>query len=109
DQGKRLLLAVGLALAFMLVWNKFWGPKDDDKKPDAGSAAGSAIVAGPVAPGSPVGQSIEPMTPSAGTSMVEAPRGPVQKIVMPFAGKFTATFSSYGGALVSFKLADPRY
>jgi YidC/Oxa1 family membrane protein insertase len=39
----------------------------------------------------------------------EAQRGPEQKIVLRFADKFTATFSNYGGALVSFKLADPRY
>ena len=109
DQGKRLLLAVALALGFMLVWNKFWGPKEDDqKKPTAGS--GSAVVAGPVAPKSSVGVSSEPAAASPTTmGSAEAPRGPEQKIVLPFKDKFTATFSSYGGALVSFKLADPRY
>ncbi|MBA3460974.1 MAG: membrane protein insertase YidC [Deltaproteobacteria bacterium] len=106
DQGKRLLLAVALALGFMLVWNKFWGPKEEDPKPEAGS--GSAAVAGPVAPASEVGKSTEP-SPASPSSTAEAPRGAEQKIVMAFAGKFTATFSSYGGALVSFKLADPRF
>src|SRR4051812_44152651 len=108
DQGKRLLLAVALALAFMLVWNKFWGPKEDDKKPPA-AGSGSAVVVGPVAPPSPVGHSLEPTAPKAGgPTMGEAPRGPEQKLSFKFP-RFTATFSSYGGALVSYKLADPRY
>src|SRR3954465_14703798 len=113
DQGKRLLLAVGAALAFMLVWNMFWGPKKDDQKADdAKGSAGSAVVAAttnaPVAPKSPVGRTIEP-APAAGTSIsAEAPRGPEQTVALKFP-KFTATFSSYGGTLVSWKLSDPRF
>jgi YidC/Oxa1 family membrane protein insertase len=111
DQGKRLLLAVALALGVMLVWQMVFSKKEDPK-PDAGS--GSAMsgsgVAAPVAPPTPVGISIEPMAPgSHSPTMAEAPRGPEQKIAVTFKDKFTATFSSYGGALVSWKLADPRY
>ena len=113
DQGKRLLLAVGLALAFMLAWNMFLGKKDDPNAGSgsgSGSATGSAAVGAPVAPPTPVGVSIEP--PAAGASagaMAEAPRGPEQKLQLAFPGKFAATFSNYGGSLVSWKLADPRY
>lgn len=109
DQGKRLLLAVGIALAFMLAWNMFFGPKKDDKKETDGSAqTGSAAQPASVAPTSPVGVSIEPPAPATGTTMAEAPRGPEQKIALKFP-RFTATFSNYGGALVSWKLADPRF
>ncbi len=109
DQGKRLLLAVALALGVMLVWNMVFSKKEDPK-PAVGSGSGSAIVGAPVAPPSPVGQSTEAPAPAAaGPSMAEAPRGPEQKIALAFPDKFTATFSSYGGALVSWKLADPRY
>ncbi len=112
DQGKRLLLAVGLALAFMLAWNMFFSKKDEPK-PDQGSgSAGSAIVGAPVAPPSVVGQSLEAPSPAPGgrsDTMSESPRGAEQKIALTFPNQFTATFSSYGGALVSWKLADPRY
>ncbi len=112
DQGKRLLLAVALALGVMLVWQMVFSKKEDPK-PTTGSgssaAVGSGGVAASVAPPTPVGISIEPMAPgSSSTTMAEAPRGPEQKIALPFE-RFTATFSSYGGALVSWKLADPRY
>ncbi|MBL9015348.1 MAG: membrane protein insertase YidC [Myxococcales bacterium] len=105
DQGKRLLLAVVVALAFMLVWNRFFGPKPDDKPAD-GSGAN---IAAPVAPRSVVGSSTEAPTGGKTPALAEAPRSPEQKISLAFPGKFTATFSSYNGALVSFKLADPRY
>ncbi len=110
DQGKRLLLAVGLALAFMLAWNMFFSKKEEPKPAQTSGSGGSAIVGAPVAPPSTVGRSIEP--PAAGAaspSIAEAPRGPEEKIALAFPNKFTATFSSYGGALVSWKLADPRY
>jgi YidC/Oxa1 family membrane protein insertase len=109
DQGKRLLLAVALALGVMLVWQMVFSKKEEPK-PDAGSASGGSAVAAPVAPPTPVGISIEPMAPGThATTMAEAPRGPEQKIAITFKDKFTATFSSYGGALVSWKLADGRY
>ena len=111
DQGKRLLLAVALALGVMLVWQMVFSKKEDPK-PTAGSGAttGSGAVAAPMAPPTPVGVSTEPMAPGAQSpTMAEVPRGPEQRIALTFKDKFTATFSSYGGALVSWKLADPRY
>lgn len=107
DQGKRLLLAVALALGVMLVWQMVFSKKEEPK-PTTGSGSGAAVVAD-VAPPTPVGISIEPMAPGAHATMAEAPRGPEQKIQIEFKDKFTATFSSYGGALVSWKLADHRY
>jgi YidC/Oxa1 family membrane protein insertase len=99
DQGKRLLLAVALALGVMLLWNFIFPPKKEPTKPVAtetgsGSNAGSATAptpSGPVAP-----------------AEIEAPRGAETRIVLAYP-HFTATFSSYGGNLVSYKLADHRY
>jgi YidC/Oxa1 family membrane protein insertase len=98
-QGKRLLLAVGLALAVMMVFQLIWRPKDADKKKQDGS--GSAQVTQPVA-----GQLPAPAPKIATTP--EAPRGPEEKIVLEFP-KLKATFSSYGGALVSWQLLDEKY
>lgn len=107
DQGKRLLLAVALALGVMLVWQMVFSKKEEPK-PGAGSGSGSAVVS-EIAPPTSVGVSIEPPAAGGPSTMVEAPRGPEEKITLEYKDKFKATFSSYGGALVSWKLADPRY
>ena len=127
-QGKRLLLAVALALGVMLVWNMLFPAKKDDtaQKSAAGSghalvpaapqiggpAAGPAVTATPTATtgsGDAGSGSSAPAPAAATTPVVEQARGPEQKITLGFPGKLTATFSSYGGALVSWKLADERY
>lgn len=101
DQGKRLLLAVALALGVMLVWNFIFPPKQEPKKPVAtetgsGSSTGSGSAASPTSSG--------PVAPPE----IEAPRGAEERITLSFP-HFAATFSSYGGNLVSYKLADHRY
>jgi len=97
NQGKRLLLAVGLALGVMLVWNLAFPPKKDEpKKQDAGS--GSAVVKG----------SAPAVAPTLAV-MPEVPGKEPQAIVLDFPGKVKATFSSFGGALVSWQLADHKY
>lgn len=117
-QGKRLLLAVSLALAVMLVWQLVFPSKKDEPEPAKGS--GSAVVAPTQAlppPGVGAPSPAAAPTPTAGSGtapaapviQAEAPRGPEQTIDLAFPGKFTARFSSYGGALVSWKLADPRF
>ncbi|MBA3395548.1 MAG: membrane protein insertase YidC [Deltaproteobacteria bacterium] len=94
-QGKRLLLAVGLALAVMLVWNMVFPPAKDETKKTAGS--GSQVVAT-----APATAPVIVVTP-------EAPRGTEQKLVLEYPGKLIATFSSYGGALVSWQLDSKKY
>ena len=49
NQGKRLLLAVALALGAMMIFNMIWGekPKPDDAKKTQGS--GSQVVHAPPA------------------------------------------------------------
>src|SRR5262252_8854129 len=92
DQGKRLLLAVGLALVVLLVWQVlFPAKKPEEPPPGVGS---SALVA--------------PKPPVKKPSTVTTQRGPEATITLAFP-KFSATFSSYGGVLKSWKLADTRY
>jgi len=101
DQGRRLLIAVALALGVMFLWQSFLAPKSE-KKPDpatAGSAAGSAAT-----PATPVGV---PATPSATPTTAKA-RGPEQEIKLVYP-HLSATFSSYGGVLKSWHLNDKRY
>jgi YidC/Oxa1 family membrane protein insertase len=113
DQGRRLLIAVALALGVMFLWQSFLAPKHPEKKPDAtqtGSAAGSAAPAGSAAgsaalPPSAVGVSTQPGAPAAPPS---PPRGPEQLIKLEFPN-VQATFSSYGGVLSSWHLTDKRY
>jgi YidC/Oxa1 family membrane protein insertase len=97
NQGKRLLLAVGLALGVMLVFQMIWKPKEEDKKKPAATTGSGQVVTG------------LPATPPPIATTPEAPRGPEEKIVLDFPGKVKATFSSYGGALVSWQLADEKY
>ncbi|MBA3500799.1 MAG: membrane protein insertase YidC, partial [Deltaproteobacteria bacterium] len=95
-QGKRLLLAVGLALGVMMVFQLIWKPKEEDKKKQATTANGQVITG-------------VKATPPPIATTPEAPRGPEETIVLDFPGKVKATFSSYGGALVSWQLADEKY
>jgi YidC/Oxa1 family membrane protein insertase len=106
NQGKRLLLAVALALGVMLIWQKFLTPKSDEPKPAATAGSGSALVV----PASTVGVSTAP-TPAvaAPDTQAELPRAAEEKIVLPFPKKFDVTFSSWTGGPVSWKLADSRY
>jgi YidC/Oxa1 family membrane protein insertase len=107
NQGKRLLLAVGLALVVILGWNFLFPPeKPQPKKPSAGSGAAAVIPS--VAPGVAPGPA-----PAAGAAPRRvaplAPRPAEEIIELAFPGKVTARFSSYGGSLRSWKLADPRF
>ena len=116
NQGKRLLLAVGLALLVILGWNMiFPQDKPEPPKPAPGSGSAAAIVETPPIPGvapaptAPTGPT-GPTGPAAvAPSKPEAPRAPEEQIELPFPGRLTATFSSYGGALTSWKLADSRF
>ena len=106
-QGKRLLLAVALALGVMLIWQKFLSPPKEDDKPKAPIAtdgSGGTLVV----PASTVGVSTAP-PPADATTQSELPLAAEQTITLEFPNRFAATFSSWTGGLVSWKLADPRY
>lgn len=91
-QGKRLLLAVGLALGVMLVWNMVFPPKKEEpKKPDAaliGAGSGSA-------PGAPV--------------VVRPPPCVGESFDLVFPERFVATFSECGGSLTGWRLLEKKF
>jgi YidC/Oxa1 family membrane protein insertase len=109
DQGKRLLIAVALALGVMFAWQTFFAPKED-KKPKAVATQGSNVGSGSADPSavatvpSSVGVSTQPSaTPAAPVTL-----GPEQEIKLSFPN-VDATFSSHGGVLKSWHLTDKRY
>lgn len=107
EQGKRLLLAAVIAVGVLFAWNAAF-PKKDEPKPAAGSGSGSGSAAAmPAMPQSPVGQPVAVPDGPAPVA-VEAPRGAEQTLALT-APNFTATFTSWGGALKSWHLVDPRY
>jgi YidC/Oxa1 family membrane protein insertase len=95
DQGKRLILAVGLALGVLLLWQKLFPAKDEPKPPGAGSGSGALVINNPQ-PKSMVGYD------------GEAPTIEPKLITLKFPN-FEAAFSNIGGALKSWHLSDPRY
>src|SRR4051812_24294492 len=108
DQGKRLILAVALALGFMLIWQKFFGQHDEPKPtPAAGSGAGSGIAGGtaptPIVPVSQVGAPVPAAAAATTPACVDA-----APITMTFP-KLVASVSRCGGVLASWHLTDERY
>lgn len=101
DQGRRLLIAVALAMGVMFLWSSYF-QQDEKKEPPPAQTTDSAVGSG--APLTPVGVPAQPAT--APTAPVQ--RGPEQEIKLVHPG-FEATFSSYGGVLKSWHLADKRY
>lgn len=95
-QGKRLLLAVVLALGVMVVWNMIFGKKPDPSAPTTGSGAVVAATTMPATSGVCHTQSTTPLEPE-------------QKTEFAFANRFTATFSNRNAALVGWRLADERF
>jgi len=99
DQGKRLIIAVALALGVLLLWQNFFGPKDKPKAGD-GSGSGSGLVANN-------GVAVAKPTPLVGHDGT-APQTAVTPIVLEFPA-FSASFSNIGGVLRSWHLKDARY
>jgi YidC/Oxa1 family membrane protein insertase len=113
DQGKRLLIAVALALGVMFAWQTFFAPKDEKKPPpttaqgsQVGSAAGSN--AGSNAVVATVPSSVGVSTQPSATPAAPVARGPEVPITLTFPN-FVATFSNYGGVLKQWHLTDKRY
>jgi YidC/Oxa1 family membrane protein insertase len=113
DQGKRLLLAVGISMVLVLGW-QFLQPKQQPKPPtpaaatttpvagDAGVAApGAASAASPATAATDPSKPAEPAAPAcdaktAQTEILSTPR-------------VRAVFSECGGALASWRMVDTKY
>jgi YidC/Oxa1 family membrane protein insertase len=96
-QGKRLLLAVVLALGVMVVWNMIFGKKTPEPTP--GSGSGAALVA----------PTTVPATTGVCHAKATAEAGPESRTELAFPNRFTATFSNRNGALVGWRLVDERF
>jgi YidC/Oxa1 family membrane protein insertase len=103
DQGKRLIIAVALALGVLLLWQKIFPPKDQPKPSDG---SGSAIVT-TGSNGSATVVAVAKPTTLVGHDGTAAPV-PVQPITLEFP-TFSASFSNVGGTLRSWHLKDERY
>lgn len=97
DQGKRLVIAVALALGVLLLWQKLFPSKEETKPAGAGSGSGSLIV----------GSSANKPTSLVGFDG-DAPNSPAQVITLKFPD-FAAEFTNIDGALSSWHLSDARY
>ncbi len=116
DQGKRLLLAVAVAFAIMLLWNVFFPPAVPDKKAEdgraqpaevapQGGAGGQAGTPAPPAAEVPAG-SVAAKPPTGGAAA--AARGPEQTFVLE-GRDVRARFSSWGGVLTAWELLGPQF
>jgi YidC/Oxa1 family membrane protein insertase len=97
-QGKRLLLAVGLALGVYMLWMVVFPPEQPKPNPTDGSGSAAVMTHKPAESGV---LACEP-------AKLEATVQP-DAVALTFPGKVTATFSKWGGTLSSWKLGDPRY
>jgi len=100
-QGKRLLLAVVLALGVMLLWNMIFPSKEEPKPPPQTAGSAAAVAAAVPKSGVCIATPKPDEAPLPATKPTETS--------LSFPGKLTATFSTRDGALVSFKLADARF
>ncbi len=85
-QGKNILVAVAIAFGIMMVWNMLFPPEKPKSKKSS-----KAVAA----------ETLKPAVPKA--EPVVIPRGEEQRFKYDV-GKVEAEFSSYGAALVSWKL-----
>jgi YidC/Oxa1 family membrane protein insertase len=114
DQGKRLLIAVAIAFAIMMLWNFVFPPSKPAEKPEdargkagqpAPAGGGAATPAGPSA----AGQTGAPAGTAAGPAAAQPrQRGPEQTIVLEYPD-VRAEFSSWGGVLKSWKLRGEQF
>ncbi|HUS65009.1 MAG TPA: membrane protein insertase YidC [Kofleriaceae bacterium] len=112
DQGKRLLIAVAVAFAIMMAWQLLFPGEKPEKKPEeqrpvatepAAAGAGGAAAGAGTAAGTG-----EPATAGEAAAPASAPRGPEQTFTFDF-DAVSATFTSYGGALSSWKLLGDQF
>src|SRR5947207_920685 len=109
DQGKRLLLTVGLVAVLYFVWMKFFAPAPPPPAPPPPPAATAPSTPG--TPG-PTDASAPAMPPAAGADAAAATVcDPSKETGAPVweTADYVATFSRCGGALQSFVLKGEQY
>jgi YidC/Oxa1 family membrane protein insertase len=101
EQGKRLLLTVGIAIAVMMVFQMV---TKKDEPPPAATSGSAAPKPQQIQVGSAAGAATTP----AVAAVEAAPRPAEETITLPFPN-VVATFSSYCGGLTGWQLTDKRY
>src|SRR5688572_17473778 len=109
DQGKRVLVAVVLCMLIVGVWSWLFAPSQEQKPQAPAPPAEQAQQPAPP-PGTPASQPAQPgqPAPAAPASSTSAPRSEERTTTIATA-KVEATFSSWGGALKSWKLINSQY
>ena len=97
SQGKRLLVAVGLALAVLFAWQWIFPQKEPPKPKETATAT---TVAQPT--------NMVGLTPDHKPAPALPAKGPEQVIKLAFPN-VNITFSNHGGVLKSWQLTDRRY
>jgi YidC/Oxa1 family membrane protein insertase len=101
DQGKRLILAVVVALAIMLLWNFLFPPEPTEQKPAEQREQAQEKATPSPSPGKE--------SPAADGAAATSPaRGKEQVFTFDFEG-VQAEFSSWGGVLRSWKLLGEQF
>lgn len=100
NQGKRLILAIALALGILLLWQYLFPPEKPKPKPEV-STDETAQVERQVE--SPVG------VPAGATAPPVATDQPAEEVIRFEFDRFDAEFSNVGARLVSWKLTDPKW
>src|SRR5687767_12148866 len=112
DQGKRLLLAVGIIAVLFVVWTYLFPPKPSTPQPAPSpptqpvaptTAAAPAPTAAP-APGAPGAPATVPAAPPPASCTPETDGAPTWDTP-----DYTVTFSRCGGAVASFVLKGAQY
>src|SRR5687768_17125099 len=102
NQGKRLLIAVALALGVLFAWQLLFPQKKQEPKP-------KETATQPATPVDAASSSTVGLTPDGKPAPAPATkRGPEQTIELSFPNLEVA-FSNYGGVIQSWHLTDARY
>src|SRR5262249_18456240 len=107
DQGKRLLLTVGIVAVMYLVWSTFFAPTPPQQQPQAPPP--TSVAQQPAQPAAPSAQAPTPApTPEAAPAAVCDPSKEEDPARWETAD-YVATFSRCGGALARFELKGAQY
>src|SRR5438876_6934481 len=114
DQGKRLLLAVGISMALVVGWQLLFPPKPKppENKPAAAATApagatGTAASTAPGASAAPAAGATAPAKPSEPTAPACDAKTAHTEILT--SKRVRAVFSECGGALQSWRMIDTKY
>jgi YidC/Oxa1 family membrane protein insertase len=102
---RRFLLAFVLSIAVMFLWSSFFGPKPPKQAPKPPAQQGASA---PAQAGKPAEVPTAPAPSGVPTDSAPAPDAPEQTVTLAGNG-FSATFSTWGGALKSLALHGEKF